>query len=79
MLYSLGERRFYAIATWPTPEPLMVAADTVEELEERMRQAERDIAWRAFPTPPPPDRCDGIHSQVPAVAPQHLHPYRRAA
>lgn len=79
VLYSLGERRFYAIAAWPTPEPLMVTADTAEGLVERMRQAEMDIAWRALPAPPPPDRRDGIHSQVPAVAPQHLHPYRSAA
>ncbi|WP_271216099.1 hypothetical protein [Streptosporangium carneum] len=40
VLYSLGRRRFYAIAAWPTPEPSTVADDTAEGLEEQMREVE---------------------------------------
>lgn len=38
--YGTGSRRFYAIATWPAPEPVMVQAATAENLEEQMNQAE---------------------------------------
>ncbi len=50
VLYSLGRRRFYAIAAWPAPEPLMVADDTAEGLEEQMREAETAFPEAALPT-----------------------------
>ncbi|GAA3095128.1 hypothetical protein [Streptosporangium carneum] len=40
VLYSLGDRRFYALAAWPAPEPLIVSDDTAEGLAARMREAE---------------------------------------
>ncbi len=81
VLYSLGTRRFYAIATWPLPGPLMVADDTAEGLEARMHDAETAFTWRALPAPsPPPSRRGGIPSPASAAAPQSLrHPYREAA
>ncbi|MEV7009550.1 hypothetical protein [Streptosporangium sp. NPDC051022] len=80
VLYSLGERRFYAIAEWSVSEPLIISDDTAEGLQERMLQTEADIAWRAFPASPPPDRRDGVHSQASAVAPlPSRRPYRDAA
>ncbi|GHE29559.1 hypothetical protein GCM10017673_35280 [Streptosporangium violaceochromogenes] len=83
VLYSLGNRRFYAIAAWPAPEPLIVDAGTAEELEERMRDAETAFVWLALPAPPAlpaQNRRDGVHSQVPAVAPlPSRRPYQDAA
>ncbi|MEU8143547.1 hypothetical protein [Nonomuraea sp. NPDC048901] len=52
VLYSLGNRRFYAIAAWPAPRPLIVEDDTPEGLEERMREAESAFTWYAPPIPP---------------------------
>lgn len=40
ILYSVGRRRFYAIASWPADEPLIVEAPTPETLREQMREAE---------------------------------------
>ncbi|MEV5412225.1 hypothetical protein AB0K60_25750 [Thermopolyspora sp. NPDC052614] len=40
ILYGLGRRRFYAIAHWPSDEPLIVEAPTPESLREQMREAE---------------------------------------
>lgn len=51
VLYGPGSRRFYAIAAWPTPEPLIVSDRTSEGLEERMHQAEMSVAWHALPVP----------------------------
>ncbi|MEV8634451.1 hypothetical protein AB0395_22620 [Streptosporangium sp. NPDC051023] len=81
VLYSLSERRFYALAAWPTPEPVIIADDTAEGLEKRMREAETTFTWQALPAPPPaPTRRDGTRSQAPAVTPQHpRRPYRDAA
>lgn len=63
VLYSLGSRRFYAIAAWPMPESLMVESDTPEGLEERMREAETFFARRALPRPPQ-SRHGGTASQA---------------
>lgn len=81
VLYSLGTRRFYALAAWPVPAPLIVAADTVEGLEERMNDMETAFTWRTpLAASPPPSRRRGAPSQPPAAAPQHLRPpYRSAA
>ncbi|GIH62859.1 hypothetical protein [Microbispora siamensis] len=38
--YGLGSRRFYAIATWPVPHPLILDATSLDELRELMREAE---------------------------------------
>ncbi|WP_248961420.1 hypothetical protein [Sphaerisporangium perillae] len=39
-MYGVGSRRFTAIAAWQVPSPLRAEAVTVEELRERMREAE---------------------------------------
>ncbi|GAA3095515.1 hypothetical protein [Streptosporangium carneum] len=46
VLYSLGRRRFYALSSWPTPQPVIVESDTAEGLEERMREIERTLTWQ---------------------------------
>ncbi|MFC4531548.1 ATP-binding protein [Sphaerisporangium dianthi] len=38
--YGVGSRRFYAVATWPAPVPLMVEARSADELRDLMREAE---------------------------------------
>ncbi|MEV7008346.1 hypothetical protein [Streptosporangium sp. NPDC051022] len=53
VLYSLGGRRFYALGSWPTPQPVIVEGDTAASLEERMRETETTLTWRALPTSPP--------------------------
>ncbi|MGW0589009.1 hypothetical protein [Streptosporangium sp. NPDC002607] len=40
VLYGTGSRLFHAIATWPTPEPLLLCDRTVEGLKAQMREAE---------------------------------------
>lgn len=40
VFYGLGSRRFFAMATWPVPRPLIVSAADVEELRDLMREAE---------------------------------------
>lgn len=60
--YGLGARRFYAVATWPAPEPLIVQARTADELYDLMREAEQATpspTWLvpdgpAQPSPSPP-------------------------
>ncbi|MEV7010056.1 hypothetical protein [Streptosporangium sp. NPDC051022] len=85
VLYSLGRRSFYAIATWPAPAPLMVTDDTAEGLEERMHDVETAFTWSDLPlvrptVSPPQSRRGGTVPQASAAAPYHLrHPYRRAA
>ncbi|MEV7013047.1 hypothetical protein [Streptosporangium sp. NPDC051022] len=83
VLYSLGDRRFYALAGWAAPVPLMVADDTAEGLEERMYDAEtafsrREIHARSWHEVHPSGR-DGARSHVPAVSPYRSRPYRDAA
>ncbi|WP_440067233.1 hypothetical protein [Streptosporangium sp. OZ121] len=40
VLYGTGSRLFHAIATWPTPEPLIICDRTVDGLKTQMREAE---------------------------------------
>ncbi|MEV7008125.1 hypothetical protein [Streptosporangium sp. NPDC051022] len=40
ILYGPGSRCFYALASWPLPEPLMLEDTTPGGLEARMREAE---------------------------------------
>ncbi|MER7132387.1 hypothetical protein [Streptosporangium saharense] len=40
VLYSLGKRSFYAVASWDGPQLVVVEATTSEGLEERMQDAE---------------------------------------
>ncbi|MFF5249112.1 hypothetical protein ACFY3V_32945 [Streptosporangium sp. NPDC000095] len=40
VLYGTGSRLFQAIATWPTPEPVLLCDRTVEGLKSQMREAE---------------------------------------
>ncbi|MEU0519764.1 hypothetical protein [Streptosporangium sp. NPDC006007] len=57
VLYGVGSRRFYALATWATSEPLMIEAADAEELERRMYEAvmavttRREISLTAPTTP----------------------------
>ncbi|GGK81015.1 hypothetical protein Sme01_44510 [Sphaerisporangium melleum] len=46
IMYGPWSRRFYALALYPTPEPLVVEARTAQDLLTEMRQAERDLAFR---------------------------------
>ncbi|MGW4424851.1 hypothetical protein [Streptosporangium sp. NPDC004631] len=46
VLYGVGSRRFYALAAWPAPEPLMVEAASAEELERRMYEAVMAVTAR---------------------------------
>ncbi|GAA3122540.1 hypothetical protein [Streptosporangium carneum] len=60
VLYGPGSRRFYAVAAWPTPDPLVVEDRTPEGLEIRIREAEAAVVTRraegdaAPDTPPAP-------------------------
>ncbi|MFJ2028014.1 hypothetical protein [Streptosporangium sp. NPDC087985] len=40
VLYGTGSRLFYALATWPVPEPLIISDHHPEGLQEQMREAE---------------------------------------
>ncbi|MEV8630909.1 hypothetical protein AB0395_04560 [Streptosporangium sp. NPDC051023] len=79
VLYSLGNRRFYAVAGWPSIQPVLIENETATGLEKQMYEAEMTrIAHRA-PGPasaPPVDKPGGAFSQAPAAVPHHPHPYR---
>ncbi|MEV8634870.1 hypothetical protein AB0395_24760 [Streptosporangium sp. NPDC051023] len=94
VLYSLGRRRFYAIATWPTPEPVIVEDDTAAGLEGQMREKETALTWQSLlvstssPSPATPSSLSsagygGIAALGRAALPQQAfapqHPYRRTA
>ncbi|MER7206767.1 hypothetical protein ABT340_06815 [Streptosporangium sp. NPDC000239] len=53
VLYSLGSRRFYAVAAWDGPRPVIVEDSTGEGLEERMREAEMIRTIRLSPQSSP--------------------------
>ncbi|WP_327046817.1 hypothetical protein OG320_02630 [Microbispora sp. NBC_01189] len=38
VLYGPGSRRFYAMAAWPVPEPLILEASTAVDLDALLRQ-----------------------------------------
>ncbi|MGW4644253.1 hypothetical protein ACWEN6_37440 [Sphaerisporangium sp. NPDC004334] len=44
VMYGPWSRRFYALALYPTPEPLVVEARTAQDLLAAMRHAERGWA-----------------------------------
>ncbi|MEV4377552.1 hypothetical protein [Streptosporangium sp. NPDC049644] len=46
VLYGTGSRLFHAIATWPTPEPLLLCDRTIEGLKAQMREAETTMLHR---------------------------------
>ncbi|MEV6983131.1 ATP-binding protein [Sphaerisporangium sp. NPDC051017] len=71
--YGAGTRRFYAAATWTTPEPLTVHARTTEELRDLMREAE--LATLTAPSHPRP-RTDRL---VPAPRRPVASPPRQGA
>ncbi|MEV4098574.1 hypothetical protein [Streptosporangium saharense] len=50
VLYSLGKRSFYAVASWDSPQLVVVEDATSEGLEERMQDAEM---VRMLQTTPP--------------------------
>ncbi|MFF0574796.1 hypothetical protein [Streptosporangium saharense] len=49
VLYSLSERRFFALCAWPSPQPVILSDDTVERLEQRMRETETLLILRMPP------------------------------
>ncbi|MFD0884635.1 hypothetical protein ACFQ08_08720 [Streptosporangium algeriense] len=49
VFYSLGQRRFYAIAAWPAPEPLIVSGPDAEGLQEQIHQAATTLTWQTLP------------------------------
>ncbi|MFF4989238.1 hypothetical protein ACFY19_18755 [Streptosporangium saharense] len=51
VLYSLGKRSFYAVASWDSPQVVVVEDLTSEGLEGRMQEAEMA---RMVPAAPPP-------------------------
>ncbi|MFD0883820.1 hypothetical protein ACFQ08_04520 [Streptosporangium algeriense] len=51
VLYSLGRRRFYAVAGWATPRPVIVEDPTASGLEDLMRDAETAWTVRLGSTP----------------------------
>ncbi|WP_433235600.1 hypothetical protein ACQPYK_25625 [Streptosporangium sp. CA-135522] len=67
VFYGLGSRRFYAVAAWPTTQPLIVEDDTPEGLEEQMHQAEMACAWHALPVPPQSKHDDTVFQSYAAV------------
>ncbi|MEU8201502.1 hypothetical protein [Streptosporangium sp. NPDC049046] len=46
VLYGTGSRLFHAIATWPTPEPLIICDRTLEGLKTQMYEAETAVLHR---------------------------------
>ncbi|MFF4989453.1 hypothetical protein ACFY19_19835 [Streptosporangium saharense] len=46
VLYSLSMRRFFGLCAWPSPQAVIVSDDTVEGLEQRMREAETLLILR---------------------------------
>ncbi|MER7130113.1 hypothetical protein [Streptosporangium saharense] len=46
VLYSLSKRRFFGLCAWPSPQAVIVSDDTVEGLEQRMREAETLLILR---------------------------------
>ncbi|MBB4919011.1 hypothetical protein [Streptosporangium saharense] len=51
VLYSLGKRSFYAVASWDGPQVVVVEDATSEGLEGRMQEAEMARMVPAAPTP----------------------------
>jgi hypothetical protein len=47
--YGPWSRRFYAIAAWNAPSPLLLDAPTAEELRDQMRQVEPAVLTATFP------------------------------
>ncbi|MEV4094437.1 hypothetical protein [Streptosporangium saharense] len=70
VLYSLGKRSFYAVASWDGPQLVVVEDATSEGLEERMQEAEMIRLLQATPTP-----RDG--GERPSAEPSGRSPARR--
>ncbi|MFF0572590.1 hypothetical protein [Streptosporangium saharense] len=49
VLYSLGKRSFYAVASWDGPQVVVVEDATSEGLEGRMQEAEMNRLLQAAP------------------------------
>ncbi|MEW9549112.1 hypothetical protein [Nonomuraea sp. NPDC050783] len=49
MFYGPYTRRFYAIAAWSSPHPLVLDADGVGELRELMREAHVELGLTQGP------------------------------
>ncbi|GHH68736.1 hypothetical protein GCM10017673_18350 [Streptosporangium violaceochromogenes] len=77
VLYGTGSRRFYAIAAWPAPEPVMVEDPTAEGLQDRMREAETAALLRRAASAPGPARVTSSSER--ARQRPHLSGARRRA
>ncbi|MGW4421600.1 hypothetical protein [Streptosporangium sp. NPDC004631] len=69
VLYGVGSRRFYALATWATSEPLMIEAADAEELERRMYEAVMDVTTRRETPLTAPATPTASASPIPPVSP----------
>lgn len=54
VLYGTGSRRFYAMAAWPAPEPLILDARTAAELETLLLQETPVMTARGLTAAPVP-------------------------
>ncbi|GAA3107624.1 hypothetical protein [Streptosporangium carneum] len=84
VLYSLGNRRFYAIARhWETAEPVIVCDDTAEGLEARMREEETAFARTLSVSPLPNGHHDAPSPPRIVTSPTRVpgppHPYQWVA
>jgi anti-sigma regulatory factor (Ser/Thr protein kinase) len=70
--YGVGSRRFYAIATWGVPQPLIVQARSIEDLRDLMREAESETRPYGGGTAPRSTRAR--RSPVPSPPPQQGAP-----
>jgi hypothetical protein len=89
VLYSLGDRRFYAIARGTVSEAVIVEDDTAEGLEKRMREMETLLTWQApSPSPSSGGGSGAVRPAYAVTAPAHgvssrhtavpRRPFRRA-
>lgn len=79
--YGLSARRFYAVATWPAPEPLIVQARTADELCDLMREAEQATpspTWLVPDGPAQPSPNRPVTGEPAQPSPARLVPTRPA-
>ncbi|MFF0309711.1 ATP-binding protein [Streptosporangium sp. NPDC004379] len=75
--YGVGTRRFYAVAAWPAPEPLIVHAAGTDGLRRLMRGAERAAGpypSLAAPAGPNGGRTTPLSAPVPPSLPEDAMP-----
>ncbi|MEO3808542.1 ATP-binding protein [Sphaerisporangium sp. B11E5] len=73
--YGVGSRRFYAVATWSSPCPLLLKASTAEELRHLMREAERTAPYLLVPRAATSDTAVGASPVPRSTHTPHLTPH----